>query len=449
MNDRHASSTRGFLATREECGVRDLFRGQHELGTLRRFRHGLGTGHTLQLCTAPCQGYVPVSMKRYTSHAKMPNEQKYSRASGRIKINLYCFPFGIEGYSIHSADLLRGLHASGVSVACRLPFSPCGRHPDPIIQTTIRAGFQQSLGCAGIKLDLAEAMRVATFTGSPRIFYTMTEVDRLPPSWVEALNNVDEVWTTCSWCQRVFLESGVVRPVRIVPEAVDTSLFTPTIGLSSEPHDRFRFLAVGKFEERKNYAALFRAYTDEFDVDEAVELIICFGREPTFKSNYFDSRFGANASKRHAPIRFLSPIMNRTAMANLYRSVDAFVLPTRGEGWGLPAMEAMASALPGITTGIGPMIEYSNNQTAFLLDYELVQAGDANCQTFHEYFKWGRWAEPSIAQLRRFMRRLFENPAEGRRMGLRAAAAVRENWGWEKAILRFSEALHRAGVDTK
>jgi glycosyltransferase involved in cell wall biosynthesis len=35
-------------------------------------------------------------------------------------------------------------------------------------------------------------------------------------------------------------------------------------------------------------------------------------------------------------------------MPNLYKSVDAFVLPTRGEGWGLPYMEAMTMALPTI-----------------------------------------------------------------------------------------------------
>jgi glycosyltransferase involved in cell wall biosynthesis len=31
--------------------------------------------------------------------------------------------------------------------------------------------------------------------------------------------------------------------------------------------------------------------------------------------------------------------LTRAELAALYRAVDAFVLPSRGEGWGLPAME--------------------------------------------------------------------------------------------------------------
>jgi glycosyltransferase involved in cell wall biosynthesis len=37
-------------------------------------------------------------------------------------------------------------------------------------------------------------------------------------------------------------------------------------------------------------------------------------------------------------------------MPSLYKGADAFVLPSRGEGWGIPYMEAMAMALPTIGT---------------------------------------------------------------------------------------------------
>ena len=37
-------------------------------------------------------------------------------------------------------------------------------------------------------------------------------------------------------------------------------------------------------------------------------------------------------------------------MQMMYAGADAFVLPTHGEGWGRPAVEAMAMALPTIVT---------------------------------------------------------------------------------------------------
>jgi glycosyltransferase involved in cell wall biosynthesis len=38
------------------------------------------------------------------------------------------------------------------------------------------------------------------------------------------------------------------------------------------------------------------------------------------------------------------------ALARLYRAADAFVLPTRGEGWGRPLLEAMVMGVPVIAT---------------------------------------------------------------------------------------------------
>ena len=44
-------------------------------------------------------------------------------------------------------------------------------------------------------------------------------------------------------------------------------------------------------------------------------------------------------------------------MPAMYANADAFVLPTYGEGWGLPTMEAMSMALPVISTDWGGSTE--------------------------------------------------------------------------------------------
>ena len=42
--------------------------------------------------------------------------------------------------------------------------------------------------------------------------------------------------------------------------------------------------------------------------------------------------------------------LSREELRWLYAVADAFVLPTRGEGWGLPVVEAMAMELPVVVT---------------------------------------------------------------------------------------------------
>lgn len=67
----------------------------------------------------------------------------------------------------------------------------------------------------------------------------------------------------------------------------------------------------------------------------------------------------------------MSDSLAAAAMPSLYRSADAFVLPTRGEAWCRPVMEAMLMELPVIVTKWGGHMEYVRPRNAYLLDYQL------------------------------------------------------------------------------
>ena len=50
-----------------------------------------------------------------------------------------------------------------------------------------------------------------------------------------------------------------------------------------------------------------------------------------------------------------------------YRGADAFVLASHGEGWGRPALEAMAMGLPSIVTNWSGPTEFINEKVALPL----------------------------------------------------------------------------------
>ena len=48
----------------------------------------------------------------------------------------------------------------------------------------------------------------------------------------------------------------------------------------------------------------------------------------------------------------ISEHLSAEELRGLYAAGDAFVLPSRGEGWGRPHVEAMAMGLPGAHQGV-------------------------------------------------------------------------------------------------
>ena len=247
-----------------------------------------------------------------------------------------------------------------------------------------------------------------------------------------------------------FSASGVnASKLVVVPEPVDVDLFdprfavplelppAPAAGLAGEAdtygsgppppsatvagRHLFRFLSVFKWEERKGWRILLHAYFSEFTAADPVVLYL--------KTNVYHSRadFKAQILQLIADVG-LAPaaglarlvILDRPIpagqMPGLYRSADAFVLPSRGEGWGRPHVEAMAMALPVIATNWSGSTEFLRDSNSYPLPIDgLVTIPDGP-------FRGHQWANPSVAHLRRLMRHVVEHPDEARARGAQARA---------------------------
>jgi glycosyltransferase involved in cell wall biosynthesis len=125
-------------------------------------------------------------------------------------------------------------------------------------------------------------------------------------------------------------------------------------------------------------------------------------------------------------------------LLELLGRMDAFVLPSRGEGFGLCGLEAMATGLPLIATGWSGPAEYLDPGDSFPLDYRLVDAGGTASNHVHYH---GLWAEPDYEHLRYLLRWLFEHPEEAAARGRRAAERVRADWSWDRPALQICHDL--------
>jgi len=93
------------------------------------------------------------------------------------------------------------------------------------------------------------------------------------------------------------------------------------------------FMAVGAQEARKNLQVLFRAMTLLHERGMSVPLVLCGPGGPLARI----------AKREHAPWLHFAGYVSDPELGALYREATALVFPSRYEGFGLPALEAMAA----------------------------------------------------------------------------------------------------------
>lgn len=299
-----------------------------------------------------------------------------------------------------------------------------------------RAGVARSLwerarpswtDSVGITLGLVEYTRV--LGTRYRVPYYIGETTRIPRHRAYFLRRAEMVWAASQWGRRVLEANGVAADkIRVVPEGVDTRIFAPPPA-GQRDTEVFRFLCVGKWEERKGTADLIRAFLQTFHRDEPVELVMhCGGTAPMHEIK----RKIAECSGTGGPRVVASEPVSLPKLVELMQRCNAFVLPTRGEGWGLPILEAMASELPCIVTDYSGLKEFANEDNCFLVRVEsMVPVNDP--KQYEVRFEWGEWAQPDLAHLRSLMRFVYENRGIALNKAKRAREEAVRLWSWDRA----------------
>jgi glycosyltransferase involved in cell wall biosynthesis len=335
-------------------------------------------------------------------------------------INAFCLYFGDDSWSRHARHLFGAWQRLEPVNIVSWNEPACGEEFER---------SESAHGVPGVGLGPVEFM--TRIVGSRRVAYVVWETTVMPRDKVAILRTMDEVWTPTNWGRGLLVENGLdADRVGVVPEGVDVETFKP-VGVERQEGRPFRFLFVGKWEARKGVELLIKAFCEEFSADEPVELVL-HGWNPYVPYFDLDEHIRrAVGDRRVAPIVASTPL-TEDALVRLYNSCDAFVLPTRAEGWGLPVTEAMACGLPVIVTDYSAPAEYLCDDYAYLIPVEkLVPVRDPFF--FREGSALGVWAQPDMGALRGLMRRVYENPEEAKKKGRRARAKVCARLTWEHA----------------
>jgi len=246
------------------------------------------------------------------------------------------------------------------------------------------------------------------------------EFGYLPRAWVEGAANAAEIWVPSHYVQDCFVRSGVPSDrVRVVPNGIDREIFFPGTAIPDEP---LRLLFVGGTIIRKGIDVLLRAWR-EAALENAV-LVVKDVPGAYRLQNMRDEVLRAGAE-------YIDDDFDDAALADLYRSCHALVLPSRGEGFGLPLAEAQACGVPVITTAYGGAMDFCSTEDSWLVTCRLETVLAASLRP-EDHAGVPFWAEPDVDALAAALRSVRPSE-EARARGLHAAERMHTEWTWTRA----------------
>jgi len=278
--------------------------------------------------------------------------------------------------------------------------------------------------------------------GKYTILYTTLESQTVHIGFLKRCLQYDEIWVPCLANYQSLLQAGIKsKYLKYCPEGVDSDTFNPfTPPSTHNDPTQFTFLFNGDWSYRKGIDILFNAYFEEFSAYENVRLLIFSRYQGNDDKNAVNrleqelSEFKEKHYKSNLPsVTLITHSVPDHEVPGIFTSADCFVLPTRGEAWGLPISQAMSSGIPAITSSWGGQMEFCTKENSFLLDTEKFDTIDDKINCAVDFYKGQLFCFPSVVSLKKQMRLAFSNLALTRQKGQKARLDMVKKWSWENA----------------
>lgn len=248
--------------------------------------------------------------------------------------------------------------------------------------------------------------------------FTFWETNKLPDHWVKLCNQMDEIWTCGTEMKKVFVNSGVQRPVHEFKLGVDPNIYFPKL---RTPHSTFTFLSIGSPSSRKNSQMAVDAFLRMFEGNDDYRLIYKSNGEPDGRI-YRNGEIGA---LKHPQIEVIDDEVSHEELGRIFDMADCVIYPTSGEGWGNLPFQAIGKGIPTICTDVLACKDFAHLSVPLNFRW-------GTWRMFGRYENCGEWAEPEFDDLCDKMLYVAENYSTVAQRTYEGALYINENMTWEK-----------------
>jgi len=277
------------------------------------------------------------------------------------------------------------------------------------------------------------------------------ETDICNKSWIDSCNKMSAIVVPSKFTKGVLTRTGeVLVPIHVIPE-----WFIPEVQNSQNSIDiplrtNFNFLIVSQLTaidsdiDRKNVMNTIRWICETFKDDKDVGIVIKTnsGRgtalDKMVTSQAIKSIVAGARGNSKIPVYFVHGNMTNSEISAMYRhpKIKALVSLTRGEGFGLPLLEAAASGLPVIATDWSAHTEFLNLGKWIKTEYKLVEIPERRVDN-RIFVKGSKWADPTEDTFKRKIKKFRESSEIPKQWATDLAQLCIDNFSRESIMKKY------------
>jgi glycosyltransferase involved in cell wall biosynthesis len=347
----------------------------------------------------------------------------------------------VDGYGRHALAILRGLKELGAKPILRDAEWNDNLHlPSSIIQEA-KANANRMPSRVGVAMSVPYDRHLVEHSSIHKIAITQFETDRVPSYHVRQVNRIDHLIVTSTFQPEIWRRSGLQKhiPISVLTPGIDTDFFEYR---DRPPGDYYRVLMLGALTARKDPVTAIKAFQEASNSDPSWRLTI-----KTRRADGILLLLDA-LGVRHAPDqlpdypwRGRAPVDPRIEVIisddtpdqvrQWYWSHDCFLWPSKAEGVGLPALEAMATGMEVVMSNNSGMADYAYPGHCWPVGTSHMESaavpGGFSMKYIETYGDVGNWWVPDFNQLVKQLKKSHAAWQKGRGKGRRAAEYVREH----------------------
>lgn len=365
----------------------------------------------------------------------------------------------ISGYGVHARQVYRWLKTQDVEVTAQItPWGNTTFMINPEADETVKSIMTDS-NSAKKEFDISLQIQLPD-EWDPKIAKTnvgitaAVETDRCNPSWITCCNSMDRVIVPSRFTEGVLKGTGsVIKPLTVVSEAYDNEILGSG-HLDLDLSTSFNFLVVSQLTsiepstDRKNIFNTIKWLCETFADDKDVGVVIKtnLGRATDIDRMNTRSTLSKMLKEvRKGPfprVHFIHGDMSTEEIGALYRNpkIKALISLTRGEGFGLPLLEAACNDLPVIATNWSGHLDFMGLGKYVTVDYSLKDIPDSRVDG-RIFVKGLRWAEPSEEDFKKRIKKFRNSFDVPRQWAADLGKKTREKFSTDSVYKQYDRAL--------